>query len=98
MNERRTSYSSSDEEDVAATSQLGKSLEDRESQTELSQSHLSEMANSLTRAERDLDSLTQQHKEAEASLHTQISHLETQIAELSESRSLAENGLEALCQ
>ncbi len=46
-------------------------------------------ANNLTRTERDLDSLTQQHNEAEASLHTQIT-------ELTESQSLAENELKAL--
>ncbi len=91
--ERRTSHSSGDEENGAATSQLGKSLENRESQTELSQSGTSEMANSLTRAERDLDSITQQRNETEASLHRQISHLETQ---LTESRSLSENEPEAL--
>ncbi len=89
INEQHTtSVNLYDEEDGAATSQLKKSLEDKESEIEL--------ADSRTQAEGDLDLLTQQRNEAEASLHTQISELQTQICELTESRSLAVDELEAL--
>ncbi len=70
MNERRTSHSSGDEENGAAR----KSLEDRESQTELSQKHISELIRHRDEAEASaLAQLEQQKGEMNISENSHVS-------------------------
>ncbi len=73
--ERPTSHSLGDEEDGAAASQLRKSLEDRETQTELSQNQISKLIRHRDEAEASaLAQLEQQKGEMNLSESSQLDY------------------------